>query len=145
MCEGLDIGEVSKVWIRLAKSEMRLELLKELIKHDLGLNDVQDYYSDLKLKLRSTALKENNDSEKKLVRENMQLKLHDERKFNQELLTDRNNWRREITRLLIGHPSKERSVVRFLREQATMEKKTTREKYRTNYESNWDNVGAFGK
>ena len=94
--EGLDLGSVKKVWTKLAAGEQRLELLKNLKKLDIGLNEVEDNLSDLKLKFRYAAMKakgNNSQSVRRVVREPMRLKLMDARRTYQETITEMNQWR----------------------------------------------------
>ena len=121
-CDGIDLGLVKQTWIKLAASEMRLELLKDLIALDIGLNEVEGFCSDLRLKFRSKTLSNKSDSEKGVVREAMRLKLLDERKYSQELTRDRNKWRRQLKTTMEDNPRKFRSVIKFLRGEAAGEK-----------------------
>ena len=68
-CEGQDLGLARVIWTKLAASEMRLELLRELVKLGIGLNEIEDFCSVLKL-------------HGGIVKEAMKLKLLDERKFS---------------------------------------------------------------
>ena len=56
-CEGIDLGAVTKLWTKLAADSERLELLKNLKKLDVGLNEAEDNLTDLTHKFRSSCMK----------------------------------------------------------------------------------------
>ena len=129
-CEGLDLSIAVKVWVNLAASECRLELLRDLEKFNLGFKDVEDYNADLNLKFRSTAFKSGGGpKEKKVVKEAMALKLRDERKYNSEKIRERNIWRRKINHQLGENTKRARTVIKNLRNEATKVRTEHREKY----------------
>ena len=128
-CGGMDLGSARKTWVATAASEMRLNLLGDLEPLELGFCEVEDYVSELKLKLRSTALKNSKNSERKIVKEAMKLKLRDEREFHQEKVKERNDWRRAL-KLQIGENSRNyRYVIKYLRGEARKEKERYKVKY----------------
>ena len=131
---GKDLGSVRNIWVKYAASEERLELLRKLVKLNIGFVEVQDYCIDLKLKFKSASLDSNSDSDKGVIREAMKLKLLDEGKYNEELLTDKNSLRREIHQAFGQHSHKSRSVIKYLRGEAVREKVTYKEKYQEKLE-----------
>ena len=125
---GLDLSAAQKVWVAIAASEMRLKLLRDLEPLDLGFADVEEYVIDLGLKLRSTATN-SRDTERRIVRDVMGLKLRDETNYHQEMTMERTRWRRDMKDRLVENSKQYRSVQNFLRGAAYREKDRYREKY----------------
>ena len=137
-CEGLDLGPVTKVWTIMAAADERLELLKNLIKLDIGLNEVEDNLSDLTRKFRSAEMKlKRNKSEcgRRVVREPMRLKLMDARRTYQETTTEMNNWRRKLKQILGDNSWKYRSVIKYLKGEESRERVLCKEKNRSKIEN----------
>ena len=133
ICEGLDLGPVTKVWTKLAAGGQRLELLKNLKKLDIGLNVVEDNLSDLRLKFRSAEMKakgNNSQSGRRVVREPMRLKQMDGRRTYQETITEVNQWRHKLKQTLGEHTWKYRSVIKYLKGEETQEREVCKEKNR---------------
>ena len=120
--DGLDLGLATQTWKKLAISELRLEMLSDLVTLDVGLNDIEEIGYDLRLNLRSEKLRNKSDCERKALREIMVLKMTDERFTCQELTRERNQWRRRLKEELGDHSRKLRSVIRLLRAEASREK-----------------------
>ena len=96
--EGLDLSAMSKTWQDLAASEMRLHLMTELSKLKVGLAEVEEFNKVLKINLRC----EESYSEVqqvKFVKTTMSIKLRDEQKTNQKLITERNKERRKLAEI----------------------------------------------
>ena len=76
---GTDSQFTTDTWDKLAVSQCRLEMLRILVKSDIGLNEVEDYNQGLNLKLRSKALRDRGPlANRGVVREAMRQKLQDE-------------------------------------------------------------------
>ena len=72
---GLDQWFTTDTWNKLAVSQCRLEMLRILVKSDIGLNEVEDYNTELNLKLKSRALRDRGPlSNRGVVREAMRQK-----------------------------------------------------------------------
>ena len=92
---------MNKCWKDLAASEMRLHLMTELGKINVGFAEVEEFNLGLNCKFRSKAFKNNSEmNEGKIIRVAMEIKMRDERKFNGETETERNAFRRELGDLL---------------------------------------------
>ena len=48
MMEGTDLSAMKKTWDDLAATEMRLQLMSELVKFKVGLADVEEFNLNLK-------------------------------------------------------------------------------------------------
>ena len=121
-CEGIDLRSVRRTWVDLATSEMRLQLLQVLEPLRIGFREVEDYVSDLRLKLRSTSTKTSRECERKIVQDAMKLKLIDERQTHREITSERNKHRRDIYERFGVNSKISRSVIKYLRGEALREK-----------------------
>ena len=87
---GTDKQFTTDTWDKLAVSQCRLEMLRILVKSDIGLNEVEDYNTALNLKLKSKALRDRGPlSNRGVVREAMRQKLQDEVRVRDECTRDR--------------------------------------------------------
>jgi hypothetical protein len=76
---GSDPQFTTDSWDKLAVSQCRLEMLRILVKSDIGLNEVEAYNTGLNLKIKSRALRARGPlSNRGVVREAMRGKLRDE-------------------------------------------------------------------
>ena len=50
--EGMDLSVMKETWEELAATEMRLQLMSELVKYGVGLADVENFNIDLKSNLK---------------------------------------------------------------------------------------------
>jgi hypothetical protein len=75
-------------------------------------------------------LSEKPNCDRGVIREAMLLKIQDERQTIQELTKERNTWRNDIFNLIGEHRRKYRSVIKYLRGEATKERKDYRIKYK---------------
>ena len=73
-------------------SEVRLWMMTQLEKLEVGLNDLEAFNEGLVSKLRSEAMKEKSDGiKKKLVKAVLQLKIKDEQRYRKRLERGRIN------------------------------------------------------
>ena len=87
---GPDTQFTTNSWDKLAVSQCRLEMLRILVKSDIGLNEVEDYNTELNLKLRSKALRDRGPlSNRGVVRQAMRQKLQDEVRVRDECTRER--------------------------------------------------------
>ena len=125
--DGLDLSAAIKVWTQVTTSECRQKLLSDLIFLKIGLKDIEDYVEDLQLKFRSSDFKakseKGNFGEIKIVGEIMGLKLRDEKRYYEEILTTRNEYRRNIRGLYGENSKKTRAVIKNLRQESTRTKR----------------------
>ena len=52
--EGMDISAMKRTWEDLAATEMRLQLMSELLKLNVGLADVEEFNLNLKGNLKKS-------------------------------------------------------------------------------------------
>ena len=156
VCEGIDLGAVTKTWTKLAADGERLELLKNLKKLDIGLNEAEDNLTDLTSKFRSSRMKvkgTKSECVRGVVREPMKVKLMDARATYQESITAVNRSRSELKLILGDNTWKFRSVIRYLkgeqqkvsdcsREKNQEKINNLRKKHKSNVESELDKVPA---
>ena len=131
--EGLDLSAMSKTWQDLAASEMRLHLMTELSKLKIGLAEVEEFNKVLKLNLRC----EESYSEVqqvKFVKTTMSIKLRDEQKTNQKLITERNKKRRKLAEIFGLNTKPYRAKIKIFQEEARVVKSEVRAKYRDKIE-----------
>ena len=131
--EGLDLSAMSKTWQDLAASEMRLHLMTELSKLKVGLAEVEEFNKVLKLNLRC----EESYSEVqqvKFVKTTMSIKLRDEQKTNQKLITERNKERRKLAEIFGLNTKPYRAKIKIFQEEARVVKSEVRAKYRDKIE-----------
>ena len=128
--EGIDLSSAFKVWITIALSECRIDLITKLIRVKIGLKEVEDYSENLNLKLRSKIFKSKDEqSGVKIVTEVMTIKLRDEKCYYSEMVKERNMYRREIMRLFGENTRRQRLVVKKLRTEAQRHKTLQKKKY----------------
>jgi hypothetical protein len=127
--EGLDLSAMSKTWQDLATSEMRLHLMTELGKINVGFAEVEEFSLGLNCKMRSKNSKNSEMHEGKVVKVAMEIKMRDEKKYNSELIRKRNQHRREISEILGQNSKRYRTIIRNLRGDAQKTKKIYKEKY----------------
>ena len=136
--DGLDLSAAIKVWTQVTTSECRQKLLSDLISLKIGLKDIEDYMEDLQLKFRSSDFKakseKGNFGEIKIVGEIMGLKLRDEKRYYEEILATRNDYRRKIKRLYGENSKKTRSVIKNLRQESTRTKRDYTRKFQEKIE-----------
>ena len=124
--EGPDLSAMSKTWQDLAASEMRLHLMTELGKIKVGFAEVEEFSLGLNSKLRSTTSEIH---EGKVVKAAMEIKMRDEKRYNNNLIKRRNQHRRDLGKHLGQNTKKYRTVIRNLRGDAQKIKSFYKEKY----------------
>jgi hypothetical protein len=101
--EGSDLSsEMSKVWRNIAASENRLILMKELLELGVGFGEIEQFNLDLESKFRSEEFKERSNEHEipcKVIKEAMEIKLRDERKYNQEQNREKIRLRQELEKI----------------------------------------------
>ena len=104
-----------KLWRDLAVSEVRLWMMTQLEKLEVGLNDLEAFNEGLVSKLRSEAMKGKSEGiKKKLVNAALQLKIKDEQRYQEEMRKRKNKMRREIGRLLKVNSNPYRKTIKSL-------------------------------
>ena len=130
--EGFDIRYAENLWTTTAKSELRLELLTNLDRMGIGLGKVESYMEGLVVEFRSKKFRGKGAKlGKKVIRESMVLKLHDEREVHKELDLEKSELRRETERLFGKNSRRQRRLIKHLRQEASRTKKEEKQKYDT--------------
>ena len=129
--EGMDISAMKRTWEDLAATEMRLQLMSELVKLNVGLADVEEFNLNLKGNLKNLPSDKVSEMQNtKLVKATMDIKIQDENVTRTKLVRTRNISRTKLMRELGRNSKKYRTVIRGLR-QAAWDKKAS---YKTIYE-----------
>ena len=75
---------------------MRIWLMTELKKYNVGFNDVEDFCLGLKYNFKSEKLKNKDDAMDEIVRVAMTVKLRDEKKYKLEMTKKRDRVKRQM-------------------------------------------------
>ena len=129
---GPDTQFTTNSWDKLAVSQCRLEMLRILVKSDIGLNEVEDYNTELNLKLRSKALRDRGPlANRGVVRQAMRQKLQDEVRVRDECTRERDKVRRQV-KLIYGFKSTTtKAILRNLKNDSDKVRVELRQKYMT--------------
>ena len=89
---GQEVRTAEEVWVKLAESEARMHLMVELGHLQVGFPDVEEFCLELETKYRATAsgelrVKGVKSPEWQVVKVAMKLKMIDEKKVSEELLS----------------------------------------------------------
>ena len=118
-----------RCWQNLARSEMHIWLLGELKRYNIGYNEVEDFCLGLKYNFKSMGLKNNDDAMTEVVRVAMKLKMGDEKKYQREIIKERNNHRKQMQKTLGRNTKPYRKEIRDLRDAARKTRDDLKEKY----------------
>ena len=117
--EGLDTRVLYKTWQDLAASEVRLDLMRELEKINLGFRDLENFNLGLISKLRSENMRSRGEEvTRKVLKSAMQIKIRDEARYMEEKIKERNLHRREIGAALKTNSRPYRNLLKELRRSA---------------------------
>ena len=95
--EGMDLSAMRKTWEELAATEMRLQLMNDLLKVNVGLGDVEEFNLDIKGNLKNLPSERTNEMQnQRLVKAAMSIKMHDEQVTRGKLIRQRNKSRTEL-------------------------------------------------
>ena len=84
--EGKDLSEMEKLWKDIAASEVRIKLMSEIMKKQVGFNDIENFSLGLEYNLKSDKLKgEYTKPTKPIIQAAMGLKIRDEGHHQKEL------------------------------------------------------------
>ena len=112
-------------------SQCRLEMLRILVKSDIGLNEVEDYNQGLNLKLRSKALRDRGPlANRGVVREAMRQKLQDEVRVCNECTRDRDNDRRKVKSRYGAKSLRSKTIIKNLKSESDIVRTDLRQKYK---------------
>ena len=128
---GPDQKFTSEAWNNLAVSQCRREMLRILVKSDIGLNEVEDYNTELNLKLKSKALRDQGPlSDRGVVRAAMRKKLKDENHVVDELTRERDKVRRKIKSKFGNKSVKTKAIIKTLKSESDIVRVDLRLKYK---------------
>jgi hypothetical protein len=99
--EGQDLSAMPKIWEDLAVTEMRLQLMSELIKIKVGFADVEEFNLGLKGNLKNLNCEKISEmQDKKIVKAAMEVKMRDEQVEKRKIIRKRNKARSDVAKLL---------------------------------------------
>ena len=132
--EGMDLSLAEGVWKRKAKSDCRLNLMKNLLDMGLGFNELEHFNEALHQKIRSESIKrklqDGKKPEKKVVREAMLFKIRDEQCENKEADVELQKERRKIKNESGENTRKTRGILKTLNEMAQEIRREKNETYK---------------
>ena len=127
---GPDTQFTTDSWDKLAVSQCRLEMLRILVKSDIGLNEVEEYNTELNLKLKSKALRDRGPlSNRGVVRQAMRQKLQDEVRLRDECTRDRDKMRRLIKSIYGFKSTTTKAIIKKLKTDSDKVRVELRQKY----------------
>ena len=131
--DGLDLSLAAGYWKKKARSDCRLILMKKLLDMGIGFNELEHFNEALHLKIRSETLrkrlKEGKNTERKVVREAMLLKIRDEQCTNKETNTEMQGERRALKTKFGENTRRARGIMKYLNEIARGERNEMHSKY----------------
>ena len=109
---------------------MRLNLMTELKRLNLGVAEVEEFNLGLHEKFKSNSFKNSSEMhDRKVIQSAMDVKMHDETEFNRELEHEKNKWRKKIGEVHVVNSRTYRRILRDLRGEAGSVKKEYKDKY----------------
>ena len=133
--EGLDLSAKREIWEELARTEMRLQLMTELIKLKVGFADVEEFNLNLKGNLKNPNSGRIGEMlEYKVVRPVMEVKMRDEQVTKTKLIRARNKARTKLSKTLGKNTKRYRTKIRSFQEKARGIKNEFRELYQDKLE-----------
>ena len=127
--EGQELRDAKKLWEQVAANESRMHLMVELLRHKVGLADVEEFCIDLGDKCRADARKIGK-VEWRVVKATMESKLVDARRKEKQLKRDQN--------LIYGNNGedsrKSKKIIRILKNEARNTKREMQKKFKKKIE-----------
>ena len=126
--EGPELGEMCKVWRETAVSEMRMKMMSELRKKNLGFNEIESFSLGLQFNFKSGKMKDQGERPlKKVIATAMKIKMIDEKHLHNELRQTR-----ELKKKRLGekyHPKTKtyKKIIQHLKFEAQKVKKEQEE------------------
>ena len=115
--EGQELRDAKKLWEQVAANESRMHLMVELVKHKVGLADVEEFCIDLGDKCRAEA-RQIGKVEWRVVKATMESKLVDARRKEKKLKRDQNLTRKKIYNGSGEDSRKSKKIIRILKNEA---------------------------
>ena len=127
---GSDSQFITNSWDKLAVSQCRLEMIRVLVRMEIGLNEVEDYNTALNLKIKSRALRDRGTlGNRGVVREAMRGKLIDEVRVLDECTRERDKVRRYIKSIYGDKSVTTKAILKGLKLTSDIVRKDLRKKY----------------
>ena len=131
--EGTDRRVMNKTWSLVAATEERIQLMKRLIKLDLGVAEVEELGINIHSKFKSKNFKNRVEAGEMLSKEALKgvmlLKLRDEKKHLEELQKTQKDMRRKIEDQLKKNSRPARGILKEFREASAATRRECRKKY----------------
>ena len=131
--EGQELRDAKKLWEQVAANESRMHLMVELMKHKVGLADVEEFCIDLGDKCRAEA-RQIGKVEWRVVKATMESKLVDARREEKKLKRDQNLTRKKIYNGSGEDSRKSKKIIRILKNEARNMKREMQKKYKKKVE-----------
>ena len=110
--EGSDLSAMPEIWEELARTEMRLQLMRELIQIKVGFADIEEFNLGLKGNLKNLNSEKISDmQDKKVVKAAMEVKMRDEQVTKTKLIRARNMERTDLSKILGRNSKKYRTKI----------------------------------
>ena len=110
--EGQDLSAMPEIWEELARTEMRLQLMRKLIQIKVGFADIEELNLGLKGNLKNLNSEKISDmQEKKVVKAAMEVKMQDEQVTKTKLIRARNMARTDLSKILGRNSKKYRTKI----------------------------------
>ena len=99
--EGSSLGEMEGVWREIASTEMRINLMDNLIYNKVGFNDVEMFNIGLENNMKSDSLKDNDkERDTTVIEAAMKRKRKDEVKHRRETIRKRNGHKNRMRKIM---------------------------------------------
>ena len=136
--EGQDSRVMIKTWGQVAACEERISLMKKLIRMEMGVAEIEEIGIKINSKFKSfhfnNKIQEGKVVSKDAIKAIMMIKLRDEKKHLKELMTMKNNLRRDLEKKHKKNSRPTRRMLQEFREHSAKVKLEHREKYRVKIE-----------
>ena len=128
--EGHSLGEMEKVWREIASTEMRINLMNNLIHNKVGFNDIEMFNLGLECNMKSKSLKdEDKTRDITVIEAAMTRKRKDEVRYRREMIKKRNEMRKKMRDKWGEKCNKYRRTIKHLNMTADKTRETLRIKF----------------
>ena len=128
--EGYSLGEMERVWSEIASTEMRINLMDNLIHNKVGFNDVEMFNLGFETNMKSKSLKDTDKPRDTTVIEAaMKRKRKDEVRHRREMIGKRNALRNRMGKTMGEKSNRYRRIMRHLNMTTKKTKENLRQKY----------------
>ena len=128
--EGTSLGEKEKIWSEVASTEMRINLMNNLINNKVGFNDVEMFNLGLEFNMKSKSLKDGDrERDTTVIEAAMRRKRKDEIKYRREQIGKRNELRKMMKNTLGEKSNEYKRMMRHLNMTAQRTRENLKHKY----------------